>query len=99
MEMNGSRIVPTDVATTWKALNDPEVLKACIPGCETIESSASNEYKVTMTARVGPVSARFSGRIVLSGKPIAVTAGGGRQSRSNLDEPKALMPGETTPGK
>jgi carbon monoxide dehydrogenase subunit G len=66
MEMNGSRIVPTDVATTWKALNDPDVLKACIPGCETIESTASNEYKVTMTARVGPVSARFSGRIVLS---------------------------------
>jgi hypothetical protein len=66
MEMNGSRVVPTDVETTWKALNDPEVLKACIPGCETIEATGSNEYKVTMTARVGPVSAKFSGRIVLS---------------------------------
>jgi uncharacterized protein len=66
MEMNGSRVVPTDVETTWKALNDPQVLKACIPGCETIEATGSNEYKVTMTVRVGPVSAKFSGRIVLA---------------------------------
>ena len=66
MEMTGSRTVPTDVATAWQALNDPEVLKACIPGCESIESTAPNEYRVAMTARVGPVSAKFTGRIVLS---------------------------------
>jgi carbon monoxide dehydrogenase subunit G len=66
MEMNGSRTVPADVATTWRALNDPEVLKACIAGCESVERVSDNEYKLTMTARVGPVSARFSGRIVMS---------------------------------
>jgi carbon monoxide dehydrogenase subunit G len=66
MEMNGSRTVPADIDTTWGALNDPEVLKACIPGCESVERVSDNEYRLTMTARVGPVSARFTGRIVLA---------------------------------
>ena len=66
MEMNGSREVPASVETTWNALNDPEVLKACIAGCESIDKVSDNEYQVAMTARVGPVSAKFSGRIALS---------------------------------
>jgi carbon monoxide dehydrogenase subunit G len=66
MEMNGSREVPASVETTWNALNDPEVLKACIAGCESIDKVSDNEYQAAMTARVGPVSAKFSGRIVLS---------------------------------
>jgi uncharacterized protein len=66
MEMNGSREVPASVEATWAALNDPEVLKACIAGCESIDKVSDNEYQVAMTARVGPVSAKFSGRIVLS---------------------------------
>lgn len=66
MEMNGSRIVPADIDTTWRALNDPEVLKACIAGCESVERVSDNEYRLTMTARVGPVSARFTGRIVIA---------------------------------
>ena len=66
MEMNGSRTVPADIDTTWRALNDPEVLKACIPGCESVERVSDNEYRLTMTARVGPVSARFTGRMVLA---------------------------------
>jgi hypothetical protein len=51
---------------TWAALNDPEALKACIPGCESIERISDTEFTVAMTARVGPVSAKFNGRIVLS---------------------------------
>jgi uncharacterized protein len=66
MEMSSSRTVPADVETTWRALNDPEVLKACIAGCESIERVADNEFRVAMTARVGPVSAKFNGRILLS---------------------------------
>jgi carbon monoxide dehydrogenase subunit G len=66
MEMTGSRTVPADIETTWRALNDPEVLKACIAGCESVERVSDNEYRLTMTARVGPVSARFTGRIVLA---------------------------------
>ncbi len=66
MEMNGSREVPASVEATWNALNDPEVLKACIAGCESIDKASDNEYRVAMTARVGPVSAKFNGRIALS---------------------------------
>src|ERR1700681_896537 len=66
MDMSGSRTVPADIETTWRALNDPEVLKACIPGCESVERVSDNEYRLTMTARVGPVSARFPGGIVLA---------------------------------
>ncbi len=66
MEMNGSRTVLADIETTWRALNDPEVLKACIAGCESVERVSDHEYRMTMTARVGPVSARFTGRIIMT---------------------------------
>jgi carbon monoxide dehydrogenase subunit G len=66
MELTSSRTVPASIEKTWAALNDPDTLKACIPGCESIERVSDTEFKVAMTARVGPVSAKFSGRIVLS---------------------------------
>jgi carbon monoxide dehydrogenase subunit G len=66
MELTSSRTVPASVEKTWAALNDPEALKACIPGCESIERISDTEFTVAMTARVGPVSAKFSGHIVLS---------------------------------
>ena len=66
MELSSSRTVPGSVAATWAALNDPETLKACIPGCESIERVSDTEFKVAMTARVGPVAAKFTGRIVLA---------------------------------
>src|SRR2546422_10943130 len=66
MELTSSRSVPASVETTWAALNDPETLKACIPGCESIERVSETEFRVAMTARVGPVSAKFNGRIVLA---------------------------------
>ena len=66
MELTSSRTVPASVEATWAALNDPQTLKACIPGCESIERVSDNEFRVTMTARVGPVAAKFSGRIILA---------------------------------
>jgi len=66
MEMTGSRNVPASVEATWAALNDPEVLKSCIAGCESVERLSDTEFRVAMTARVGPVSAKFSGRIILA---------------------------------
>ena len=66
MEMTGTRTVPASIEATWAALNDPDTLKACIPGCESLERTGENELKAAMTARVGPVSARFSGLIRLS---------------------------------
>lgn len=66
MELKSARSVPASVETTWAALNDPETLKGCIAGCESLERVSDTEFRVVMTARVGPVSAKFNGRIVLS---------------------------------
>src|SRR3954468_5708896 len=66
MEMSGEQIIPATQAQTWDALNDPEILKACVPGCESITKTAENEYLVLMTARIGPVSAKFKGKLALS---------------------------------
>jgi carbon monoxide dehydrogenase subunit G len=63
--MTGEQLIPASQQDTWQALNDPEVLKACVPGCESIARVNDNEYQVQMTARVGPVSAKFRGRLSL----------------------------------
>jgi carbon monoxide dehydrogenase subunit G len=64
--MTGEQVIPASQAETWKALNDPEILRQCVPGCESITRVNENEYQVQMTARVGPVSAKFRGRLSLS---------------------------------
>jgi carbon monoxide dehydrogenase subunit G len=66
MDMTGERYIPLPQQKVWEALNDPEVLKACIPGCDSIERVSDTEYKVAMTAAVGPVKAKFSGKLHLS---------------------------------
>ncbi len=66
MEMTGEQLIPASQADTWKALNDTEFLKACITGCESIEPAGENAYTVLMTARVGPVSAKFKGKLALN---------------------------------
>lgn len=66
MEMSGEQLIPASQAATWAALNDPEILKACVPGCESITLTGENEYLVLMTARIGPVSAKFKGKLALS---------------------------------
>ena len=66
MELTNTRIVPAPRARVWDALNDPEVLKACIPGCESFEREGESAYKATVAARAGPGSARFTGRMGLA---------------------------------
>src|SRR3954467_5572491 len=66
MEMKGEQLVPAPQRAVWDALNDPAMLKACVPGCESIEPTGENEYQVLMVARVGPVSAKFKGKLALS---------------------------------
>jgi hypothetical protein len=66
MEMKGEQLIPASQAETWKALNDPEFLKACVPGCEAIDPAGENAYTVLMTARIGPVVAKFRGKLALS---------------------------------
>jgi carbon monoxide dehydrogenase subunit G len=66
MEMQGSRHLAVTQQQAWEALNDPQVLKACIPGCDKVEPSGDNQYAVAMAVKVGPVAARFTGRITLA---------------------------------
>jgi len=66
MEMTGEQLIAAPQKVVWDALNDPQVLKVCVPGCESIERSGDNEYQVLMVARVGPVSAKFKGKLTLS---------------------------------
>ena len=66
MEMTGEQLIPLPQAETWKALNDPAVLKDCVPGCESIERTGDNEYEVVLTAKVGPVSAKFKGKMTVT---------------------------------
>ena len=66
MEMSGEQLIRASQADTWAALNDPEILKACVPGCESIERIGDQEFQVLMVARIGPVSAKFKGKLTLS---------------------------------
>ena len=66
MEMSGEQLVPAPQQAVWDGLNDPAMLKACVPGCESIEPIGDNVYQVLMVARVGPVSAKFKGKLTLS---------------------------------
>lgn len=66
MDMSGERRIPASRQKVWDGLNDPNVLKACIPGCETLEKVSDTELKATAAVRIGPISARFNGRVQLS---------------------------------
>ena len=66
MEMTGEQIIPVAQAEVWRGLNDPVVLKACITGCDSIERISDTEYTVLMTAAVGPVKAKFKGKLLLA---------------------------------
>jgi carbon monoxide dehydrogenase subunit G len=65
MEMNGEQLIPVPQAEVWRGLNDPEVLKQCIAGCESIDKVSDTEYRIAMTAAVGPVKAKFTGKLLL----------------------------------
>jgi carbon monoxide dehydrogenase subunit G len=65
MELAGQRRLPVDRDSAWKALNDPEILKASIPGCESIEKVSDDDYSVTVATALGPVRAKFRGRLRL----------------------------------
>lgn len=66
MEMTGSQRIALPQQRVWDALNDPEILKVCIPGCESVEKTADDAYRIALTAAVGPVKARFNGKLLLS---------------------------------
>ncbi|BEP67593.1 MULTISPECIES: CoxG family protein [unclassified Variovorax] len=66
MEMLGNRRLGVTQQQAWDALNDPETLKKCIPGCDKFELTGDNTYSVALAVKIGPVSAKFSGKVMLS---------------------------------
>ncbi|QIG51437.1 carbon monoxide dehydrogenase subunit G [Nordella sp. HKS 07] len=94
MKMSGEEIIPASRETVWKALNDPEILKQSIPGCEAITKHSDTELEAKVTVKVGPVKAAFTGNVNLTdlnppasyrisgeGKGIAGLANGGADVR------------------
>ncbi len=66
MDMTGEFVIPAPRQKVWEALNDPEILKQSIPGCEEIEKLSDTQLAAKVTAKVGPVKARFGGKVTLS---------------------------------
>ncbi len=66
MDYSGSATIEADRQAVWLALNNPEVLKRCIPGCTEFSGSAVDGFKATVTQKIGPVKATFRGEIALS---------------------------------
>jgi carbon monoxide dehydrogenase subunit G len=66
MDMTGEYRIPAPREQVWAALNDPEILKASLPGCESLERVSDHEFAATVAAKVGPVRAKFNGQVTLS---------------------------------
>ncbi len=66
MQMNDSQRIPASKEKVWAALNDPAVLKQCIPGCQSLEMSSPTEMTATVVIKIGPVKATFGGKVTLS---------------------------------
>ena len=99
--MTNSRVIPAPPAAVWAALNDPEALKASLPGCESLERVDDTTWKATMAAKIGPVSARFNGtmKILESTPPDGYTlrfdGQGGAAGFANGEAKVTLAPAES----
>ncbi|MCF6321555.1 MAG: carbon monoxide dehydrogenase subunit G [Rhizobiaceae bacterium] len=68
MEISGEYIIPAGRELVWELLNDPEILKQCIPGCEEITQKSEDEFSAKVVLKIGPVKAKFGGDVRLSDK-------------------------------
>ncbi|MBV7484905.1 carbon monoxide dehydrogenase subunit G [Bordetella sp. BOR01] len=66
MQLKDQQIINLPLDTVWAALNDPAILQQCVPGCDTFEPAGENQYKVVMRVSVGPIQAKFTGKLHLS---------------------------------
>ena len=66
MDMTGEYRISAPRDKVWEALNDPEILKICIPGCEELNKNSETELSAKVSTKVGPVSAKFVGKVTLS---------------------------------
>lgn len=78
MEMSGERRIPAPRERVWAALNDPAVLQASIPGCESVERTAEDQFQARVALKLGPMSARFGGKVTLTNinPPVSYTISG-----------------------
>lgn len=78
MELHQQVMIPRLPQAVWDALNDPEILKQCLPGCDTFNPTGTDQFEIGLTAKVGPVKARFAGEVVLSDvvAPVSYTISG-----------------------
>lgn len=65
MNLSGEHLIPAPRQAVWKALNDPEVLQACIPGCEEMTRKSPTELSAKIHLKIGPIRASFSGEVEL----------------------------------
>ena len=65
VELEGQERIAAPVQTVWEALNDPEILRACIPGCESLEKKSDTEMEAVVALKIGPIKARFNGDVEL----------------------------------
>ena len=66
MEINGNQLINVPQQNVWDALFNPEVLKKCLPGCESVEVVSPEEFKIVLMAVVGPLKIKFKGKLVMS---------------------------------
>lgn len=66
MELQGEYLIPADRETVWQMLNDPEILRECIPGCESLDGNPEDGFVASVRLGIGPVKATFSGAVTLS---------------------------------
>ena len=66
VKMSGEQTIAAPREAVWAALNDPDVLRQCIPGCESVDKTGDNSFDAKVTAKVGPVKAKFNGSVTLS---------------------------------
>jgi carbon monoxide dehydrogenase subunit G len=66
MDFTGRYLIPASPETVWAGLNDPEILRGCIPGCEQIDKTSPTEFVAAATLKIGPVKATFRGKVTLA---------------------------------
>ena len=66
MNLEGQETIGAPIDKVWAALNDPDVLRECIPGCESLEKSSDTEMAATVSLKIGPIKARFTGAVTLT---------------------------------
>ncbi|MCB1456562.1 MAG: carbon monoxide dehydrogenase subunit G [Nitratireductor sp.] len=65
MDLSGEYVIPASRETVWEALNNPDILRECIPGCEVLEMQSPTQMSATVVTKIGPVKAKFSGEVTL----------------------------------